>query len=109
MEDCEIGGQKIRAGDYVVMLYASANRDEEVFSEPDRFDVTRPIRENPHLSLGFGEHFCIGAHLARLETRVVFEELLARFPNYEITGPPERLRSTHINGIQSMPVRLGQA
>ena len=109
MEDCEIGGQKIRKGDYVVMLYASANRDEDVFSEPDRFDVTRPILENPHLALGFGEHFCIGAHLARLETRVVFEELLARFPSYEITGPPERLRSTHINGIQSMPVRLGPA
>lgn len=107
MEDCEIAGQKIRAGDYVVMLYASANRDEDVFSEPDRFDVTRPIRENRHLSLGFGEHFCIGAHLARLETRVVFEELLARFPSYEITGPPERPRSTHINGIQSLPVRLG--
>ena len=107
MEDCEIGGQKIRAGDYVVMLYASANRDESVFHEPERFDVTRPVRENPHLSLGFGEHFCIGAHLARLETRVVFEEFLARFPDYAITAPPERLRSTHINGIQSMPVRLG--
>ena len=105
--DCEIGGQKIRAGDYVVMLYASANRDEAVWDEPDRFDVTRPARENPHLSLGFGEHFCIGAHLARLETRVVFEEFLTRFPNFEITGRPSRLRSTHINGIQSMPVRLG--
>ena len=105
-EDFVLRGETIRAGDYVVMLYGSANRDEDVWSDADRFDVRRPADANPHLSLGHGEHFCLGAHLARLEARVVFEELLARFPRFELVGEPVRLRSTHINGIESMPVRL---
>ena len=106
LEDFDLRGQTIRKGDYVLMLYASANRDEEVWEDPDRFDLTRPIDANPHLSLGHGEHFCLGAHLARLEARVVFEEFLARFPRFAIQGEPRRLRSTHINGIESMPVIL---
>ena len=106
-EAVEVRGQTIAAGDYVVMLYASGNRDEEVWPDGEVLDVTRDPETNPHLSLGHGEHFCLGAHLARLEARVVFEEFLSRFPNYELAGPPERLRSTHINGLVEMPVILG--
>jgi cytochrome P450 len=108
-EAVEVRGQTIAAGDYVVMLYASGNRDEEVWPDGEVLDVTRDPETNPHLSLGHGEHFCLGAHLARLEARVVFEEFLSRFPNYELAGPPERLRSTHINGLVEMPVILGAA
>ncbi|MFQ5668252.1 MAG: cytochrome P450 [Candidatus Binatia bacterium] len=104
MEDTEIRGQKIRAGDKVVMFYASANRDEEVFDEPDRFDVGRT--PNEHLAFGIGEHFCLGAQLARLETRVVFEELLRRLPDVELAGPVERPRSSFINATKVMPVRF---
>ncbi len=106
MEDCVIRGQPIRQGDYLVMLYAAGNRDEEVWTEPDRFDVSRPARSNPHLSFGHGEHFCLGASLARLEARVVFEELLRAFSRFELAAPPRKLRSTHINGIEEMPVLL---
>ena len=74
-----IGGQPIAAGDKLAMMYTSANRDEAVFADPDRFDVTR--YPNPHLSFGIAEHFCLGVHLARLEGRVFFEELLDRFPS----------------------------
>ena len=105
--DCDVGGERIGAGDAVVLLYASGNRDEEVWDDPERFDPLRPRHANPHLALGHGEHFCLGASLARLETRVVFEELLARFPRLSLAGPVRRQRSTHINGIASMPVRLG--
>ena len=106
MDDCSLRGRRIRKGDYLVMLYGSGNRDEEVWHDPDRFDVGRPIRANPHLSFGHGEHFCLGASLARLEARVIFEELLARFSRFELAGGPRRLRSTHINGIEEMPVLL---
>jgi len=107
MAAVEVRGQPIAAGDYVVMLYASGNRDEDIWPDGDTLDVTRDPDANPHLSLGHGEHFCLGAHLARLEARVVFEEFLARFPHYELAGVPQRLRSTHINGMVSMPVILG--
>ena len=91
--DTVLGGADIGAGDYVVMAYLSANRDEAVFG-PDAgaFDASRPA--NPHLTFGVGEHFCLGASLARLETRVFFEELLARFPSYAVTGPAVRMPST---------------
>ena len=88
------------------MLYASGNRDERAFGpDADRFDVTRPV--NPaHLAFGFGEHLCLGAALARLEARVFLEELLARYPAYEVVGPPERVASTLIAGIRTLPVVL---
>ena len=102
--DVELGGQTIREGDKIALFYASANRDETVFPEPDRFDITRT--PNDHLAFGIGPHFCLGANLARLEIRVMFEEILRRLPDLELDGKPERLRSYFINGIKRMPVRF---
>jgi len=102
--DTSLRGQKIAAGDRVVMMYASANRDEDVFRDPDRFDVARA--PNPHVAFGFGEHFCLGAALGRLEARVFLEELFARFAQIELAGEPVRLRSNELNAWKRMPVRL---
>jgi cytochrome P450 len=105
--DTEIRGQRIAAGDYVLLLYASGNRDEEVFGPTaDVFDLGRPA-ESMHLVFGFGEHFCLGASLARLEARVLFEELLARFPDFSLAGEIVPLRSTLMNGLVRMPVTFG--
>ncbi len=102
--DTEIRGQKIRENDKIVMFYPSANRDEEIFPDADVFDITR--HPNEHLAFGIGQHFCLGAKLARLEIRVMFEELLRRLPDIELAGPVRRLRSNFINGIKAMPVRF---
>ena len=101
-----MAGTTVNAGDYLCMLYASGNRDERIFGEEAaRFDIGRPA--NPmHVAFGFGEHVCLGASLARLEARIFVEELLARFPRYEVTGPAERVRSTTVAGIRSLPVVL---
>jgi cytochrome P450 len=105
--DTTIRGQRIAAGDYVVLLYASANRDEEVWGpDADRFDVTR-APDPGHLAFGIGPHSCLGANLARLETRVLFEELLRRFPDFELAGEVVPFRSTLMNGIVHMPVTFG--
>ena len=103
-EDVELRGVRIRAGDKVAMYYTSANRDEEVFDDPHRFDITRS--PNRHLSFGVAEHFCLGVHLARLEGRVFFEELLETCAEIEQTGPARRVRSNLNNGLASLPVRL---
>ncbi|HEX4126165.1 MAG TPA: cytochrome P450 [Acidimicrobiales bacterium] len=105
-EDTVVASTPISAGDYLCMLYASANRDERIFGDDAaRFDVRRPA--NPmHLAFGFGEHVCLGASLARLEARIFVEELLGRFPAYEVTGTAERVRSTTVAGIRSLPVVL---
>ncbi|MEJ2336595.1 MAG: cytochrome P450 [Gemmatimonadales bacterium] len=104
--DVEIRGQRIREGDTVVMLYGSANRDEEVFGDDaEEFRVAR--RPNPHLAFGLGEHVCLGAQLARLEACVLFEELLRRFPKLELVGEVARMRATMVPGVKRMPVRLG--
>ncbi|WP_046317633.1 cytochrome P450 [Mycobacterium sp. UM_Kg1] len=104
-EDIEIRGQQISAGDTVVMLYGSANRDEEVFgTDSETFDITR--RPNPHIAFGAGEHACLGAQLARLEARVMFEVLLGAYPTIELTGDVTRLRATMVPGVKRMPVRL---
>jgi cholest-4-en-3-one 26-monooxygenase len=100
--DTELHGQTIGDGDKVIIYYISANRDEEVFPEPDRFDVGRT--PNDHIAFGIGEHFCLGSNLARLEIRVMFEELLRRLPDIQLAGPVDRLRSSLINGIKRMPV-----
>ena len=100
----ELRGQRIREGDKIIIYYVSANRDEEVFPDPDKFDVGRT--PNDHLAFGIGEHFCLGSNLARLEIRVIFEELMRRLPDMELAGPVERLRSSLINGIKRMPVRF---
>jgi cytochrome P450 len=103
-EDVELRGSSIRKGDKVAMYYTAANRDEEVFADAQRFDITRS--PNPHLSFGIGEHFCLGVHLARLEGRVFFEELLRNFSTIELMGEPERVRSNLNNGVKKLPVRL---
>ena len=106
--DTEIRGQKVREGDKVVIYYPSANRDEDIFPDADRFDVGRT--PNEHLAFGpGGPHFCLGANLARLEIRVMFEELLRRLPDMELAGPVARLRSNFINGIKHMPVKFTPA
>jgi cytochrome P450 len=102
--DVTLRGVDIKEGDKVAMYYSSANRDEDVFPEPHRFDIRR--QPNPHLSFGIATHFCLGVHLARLEGRVFFEELLARFATIEMTAPPVRTRSNLNNALKSMPVRL---
>jgi cytochrome P450 len=103
-KDAEIRGQRIRSGDKVVIWNASANRDESVFPNPDTFDIVRT--PNDHLAFGHGEHFCIGANLARLELRVMIEEVMRRMPDLELAGPVERLRSNFVAGIKHMPVRF---
>jgi cytochrome P450 len=104
--DVELAGTPVPAGTFLVMLYASANRDEAAFG-PDAgtFDVRRPTAA-PHLAFGFGEHSCLGASLARLEARVFFEELLARHPRFRLAGEPTYTRSTLVNGARTLPVVL---
>jgi cholest-4-en-3-one 26-monooxygenase len=84
--------------------YISANRDQQVFDDPYRFDVGRA--PNEHLSFGIGRHYCLGAFLARLEIRVVLQELLERVETIELTGPARRIRSNWANGLKQMPVRV---
>jgi cholest-4-en-3-one 26-monooxygenase len=105
LRDLELGGQTIREGDKLVMYYGAANRDPSVFSDPEVFDIAR--RPNPHLAFGTGTHFCVGSHLARLELRIAFEEILGRYPRLRVDGPIERLQSNFISGIKSMPIALG--
>ncbi len=106
--DVELRGKRIREGDKVVVWFVSGNRDEDVFPEADRFDVGRD--PNPHMTFGSGgPHVCLGMHLARLEVLVMFQELLPRLRDIELTGPVERLRSNFINGIKHMPVQLALA
>ena len=103
MEDTEIRGQPVRAGDKVVMFYGSGNRDGDVFDDPDRFDVGR--HPNPHIAFGGGgPHLCLGMHVARIEIAVMLRELLTRLPNLAPAGTPERLASNFIAGVRTMPV-----
>ena len=102
--DTELAGQKIRAGEKVVMWYVSSNREDSLYDDPDRFDVTR----NPeHQAFGAGgRHFCLGTALARLELNVMMEETLKRFPEMELDGKPMYAESAFINQLKSLPVRL---
>jgi cytochrome P450 len=102
--DVEIRGKTLKEGDRLIMWYGSVNRDEDIFEDPYRFDITRS--PNEHLAFGIGEHFCLGAGFARKELRVMFQELFRRFPDIEMSGQPERLRSNFINGIKHLPVRF---
>ncbi len=102
MQDTEIRGTVMRKGDKVVMWYPSVNRDEEVFEDPDRFDVRRS--PNEHLAFGMGEHYCLGANLARLELNIIFEEIVARLRDPELAAAPRRLRSNFINGVKEMQI-----
>jgi cytochrome P450 len=106
--DVELRGKTIREGDKVVTWYISANRDELVFDDPYRFDVGR--RPNDHVSFGRGgPHFCLGAHLAKLEVKVMFEELVPRLQSIEPAGPPTRIRTNFTNAFRAMPVRVAAA
>jgi cytochrome P450 len=106
--DTELRGVRIREGESVVIFYPSANRDEDVFANPDAFDIRRD--PNPHVAFGGGgSHFCLGASLARLETACLFDELLDRVRELENAGPVERLHSWFINGLRRMPVRFRAA
>ena len=103
-KDTELRGVKIKENDKVVLYYPSANRDEELFVNPEQFNVSRT--PNDHLAFGTGQHVCLGANLARFELRCIFEELLKRLPDIQLVGEPRRLRSNFLNGIKSMPVRF---
>jgi cytochrome P450 len=100
--DTEIGGQPLAEGEKVVLWYNSANRDETKFDHPERFDVRRTPNEHVGFGAG-GPHFCLGAHLARREIAVMFDELFRRLPDIEVTGPPDMLQSSFIHGIKRMP------
>jgi cytochrome P450 len=101
--DLELGGVRMASGDKVTLWYGSANRDEEKFDEPWRFDIRRAA--NPHLGFGGGGvHFCLGANLARREISVAFEELHAQIPDIAVTDEPARLHSSFIRGIKQLPV-----
>jgi cholest-4-en-3-one 26-monooxygenase len=102
--DTEIRGVKIRENDKLVMWYPSANRDEEIFPDPDAFDIRRS--PNEHLGFGIGEHFCLGANLARLELHMIMRALVRRLPDLELVDAPRRLRSNFINGVKEMRVRF---
>ena len=101
--DVVLGGVQVRRGDKVVVWFTSANRDESVFADPSRFDITRS--PNDHLAFGHGPHFCLGAPLARIQMRAMFEAVLDRLGDVELAGPLVRLRSNFQNGIKHLPIR----
>ena len=103
LEDVEIRGQKIRAGDNLALFYASANRDEDVFEHPFRFDITR--HPNRHLGFGTGEHVCLGAHVARMSARALLEEMGARIESLEYAGDPSQIHASFVVGLKTLPVR----
>jgi hypothetical protein len=102
-EDVEIRGQKLRAGDFLGLFYASANRDSDVFVDPFRFDVTR--HPNRHLGFGTGEHFCLGAHVARMSIRALLEEMGARIERCEYAGDPSQIHASFVVGRKTLPIR----
>jgi cytochrome P450 len=101
--DTEVGGQKIRKGDWLVLFYASANRDEAVFEDPFRFRIDRD--PNRHVGFGYGEHFCMGSHLARRSQRALFAELAQRLEHVELIGQPEWIQSSFVVGFKRLPIR----
>ncbi len=106
-EDHQLHGQALRAGDEVLLLYGAANRDDRVFPDPDRFDVGRT--HNHHVAFGFGTHFCLGANLARLELRVLFEELLRRLPDFRVVERPDFVPGHFTRTLRRLPVAFTPA
>jgi cytochrome P450 len=105
MRDVELGGKTIKKGEKVVMWYVSGNRDDEVIENPDAYLIDRP-RARQHLSFGFGIHRCVGNRLAELQLKIVWEEIMKRFSNIELTGEPSRIASSFVKGYDRLPVRL---
>ena len=105
LRDVELGGKTIKKGDKVVMWYVSGNRDERAISEPDRFIIDRE-RPRQHLSFGFGIHRCVGNRLAEMQLRIVWEEVLKRFPKIEVLEEPVRVRSSFVKGYEKLMVRI---
>ena len=103
-QDVELCGTPIKKGQSVAIYYPSANRDERVFEDPERFDIGRD--PNPHLAFGVGEHFCLGARLARIQLRAMFRAVLSRMPDVRADGEARFLRSHVVDGIKRMPVRF---
>lgn len=103
MEDTEVGGVEMKKGQKLTLWYGSANRDESVFDDPHRFDINRH-NAGEHLSFGIGQHYCLGASLARAQLKAIFTEVLTRMPDMELAAPPRRLRSNFINGVKEMRV-----
>jgi len=105
VQDSEVGGKRIKAGDKVAMWYLSGNRDESAIDDPHKFIIDR-ARPRQHLSFGFGIHRCVGNRLAELQLRILWEEILPRFPVIEVVGEPMRVRSTFVRGFSQLPVRI---
>jgi cytochrome P450 len=103
--DTELGGHHIKAGEKVVMWYISGNRDPDAIDRPETFIIDR-ARPRQHLSFGFGIHRCVGNRLAELQLKILWEEILTRFPKIEVMGEPQRVYSNFIRGIKSLPVRI---
>ncbi len=103
-EELTLGGETLKRGDKVFLMLGAANRDERVIPNPDEFNVQRT--PNPHLAFGWGGHFCLGANLARMETRIAFEEIAKRLPNYHVSGPTERLYSGAFRGLLRVPIEF---
>jgi cytochrome P450 len=103
--DIEFGGKQIRKGDIVVMWYVSGNRDDEVIQNPNEYIIDRE-RPRQHLSFGFGIHRCVGNRLAEMQLRIVWEEILRRFPVIEVMGAPKRVFSSFVKGYEDLPVRI---
>jgi cytochrome P450 len=102
-QDTEIDGNPIRKGESVLLSYPSANRDENVFDDPFRFDITR--NPNKHLAFGFGVHYCLGAMLARMEIRALLNELVPRLDHIELAGEPSFMKTLFVGGLKRLPVK----
>jgi cytochrome P450 len=102
--DTALRGRRIAKGDWLMLCYASGNRDEEVFDEPDRFDIART--PNRQLAFGSGAHVCLGQHLARMEMRILFEELLPRLKRVTLAGEPRYTESWFVNGLKTLPIEF---
>ena len=107
MEDTEIGGRKLSKGDWLMLCYASGNRDEEVFDDPNAFRVDRS--PNKHLAFGYGAHLCLGQHLAKMEMRILWEELIPRLKSLELAGVPAMSQAVFVNGPKKLPIRFEMA
>ena len=107
MEDTEIAGRKMSKGDWLMLCYASGNRDEAVFDAPNDFRVDRS--PNKHLAFGYGAHLCLGQHLAKMEMRILWEELLPRLKSVELAGEPAMSQSVFVNGPKRLPIRFEMA